>query len=217
MSFHAEFGWDPSQLAERNMFETLTNTIGYLHEQLRDFREQLKHKSTQVGVMSTTISQQNEELIKLKYLVSFAFNLPFGMSIHDFNENMRTTLREGLLYTGGLPYNDRLWSDMVEYLKYQIWDHVVGLYNPADEEEEEENLEWAVEVVKYSLNDLDCLFHFLDEDIKTNENVRAAMTELQKHIISKILEEYNGDMDGWMMDQDVTGIINVFKRHFPEV
>jgi hypothetical protein len=211
MSFHTEFGWDPSQLAKRDMFENLTNEIGLLREKLRDVHEELKRKSTEVGVMSTTITQQNEELIKLKYLVCFGSNseqnLPFGTSIHDFIENIRATLREGFFIQG----NYRVWFDVVEYLKYQIWDHVVGA------DEEEDNPEFAVEVVKYSLNDLDCLFHFLDEDIKTNENVRAAMTELQKHIILKILEEYSCDMDGWMMDKDVDGIINVFKRHFPEV
>jgi len=180
------------------MLTTLTNEIGYLHEQLRDVHEELKRKSTEVGVMSTTITQQNKELIKLKYFGGL--NLPFGTSIHDFNENM------------GKFIIHQVWSDMVKYLKDQIWDHVT------EPDEEEDNPEFAVYVVKYSLNDLDCLFHFLGEDIKTNVNVRAAMTELQTHIISKILARpYDGDLYGWMMDKDVTGIKNVFKRHFPEV
>ncbi|MFB1020919.1 MAG: hypothetical protein QMC37_11865, partial [Flavobacteriales bacterium] len=51
------FEWDQSQRDKINMLTTLTNEIGYLHEQLRDVHEELKRKSTEVGVMSTTITQ----------------------------------------------------------------------------------------------------------------------------------------------------------------
>ena len=212
MSFHArgeggDFGWDPSQRAVRNMLETLTNDIGLLREQLRDVHEKLKRKNTQIGVMSTTITQQNEELIKLKsvegrFQLSFGSNseqnLPFGTSIRDFNENIRT--RMGI-------------DNIVEYLKFQIYDSILEY----DEEED-------INIIQYSLNDLDCLFHFLDEDIKTNPIVRVAMMALQEHIIAELVEEHDGDLRGWMSMDDIEredidawgkkNIRDVFERHF---
>jgi len=212
MSFHArgeggDFGWDPSQRAVRNMLETLTNDIGLLREQLRDVHEKLKRKNTQIGVMSTTITQQNEELIKLKsvegrFQLSFGSNseqnLPFGTSIRDFNENIRT--RMGI-------------DNIVEYLKFQIYDSILEY----DEEED-------INIIQYSLNDLDCLFHFLDEDIKTNPIVRVAMMALQEHIIAELVEEHDGDLHGWMNLEDIEredidawgkkNIRDVFERHF---
>jgi len=189
------------------MLETLTNDIGLLREQLRDVHEKLKRKNTQIGVMSTTITQQNEELIKLKsvegrFQLSFGSNseqnLPFGTSIRDFNENIRT--RMGI-------------DNIVEYLKFQIYDSILEY----DEEED-------INIIQYSLNDLDCLFHFLDEDIKTNPIVRVAMMALQEHIIAELVEEHDGDLHGWMNLEDIEredidawgkkNIRDVFERHF---
>ena len=160
-----------------------------------------------MGVMSTTITQQNEELIKLKsvegrFQLSFGSNseqnLPFGTSIRDFNENIRT--RMGI-------------DNIVEYLKFQIYDSILEY----DEEED-------IQIIKYSLNDLDCLFHFLDEDIKTNPIVRVAMMALQEHIIAELVEEHDGDLRGWMSMDDIEredidawgkkNIRDVFERHF---
>jgi hypothetical protein len=221
MSFHArgeggDFGWDPSQRAVRNMLETLTNDIGLLREQLRDVDEKLKRKNTQMGVMSTTITQQNEELIKLKsvegrFQLSFGSNseqnLPFGTSIRDFNENIRT--RMGI----GTPQTFFFRDNIVEYLKFQIYDSILEY----DEEED-------IQIIKHSLNDLDCLFHFLDEDIKTNPIVRVAMMALQEHIIAELVEEHDGDLRGWMSMDDIEredidawgkkNIRDVFERHF---
>jgi hypothetical protein len=230
MSFHArgeggDFGWDPSQRAVRNMLETLTNDIGLLREQLRDVDEKLKRKNAQMGVMSTTITQQNEELIKLKsvegrFQLSFGSNseqnLPFGTSIRDFNENIRTRMGNNLVTTQiltGLPNLFFFRDNIVEYLKFQIYDSILEY----DEEED-------IQIIKYSLNDLDCLFHFLDEDIKTNPIVRVAMMALQEHIIAELVEEHDGDLRGWMNLEDIEredidawgkkNIRDVFERHF---
>lgn len=219
MSVHArgeggDFGWDPSQQAVRDMLETLTNDIGLLREQIHWYHEKLKRKNTQMGVMSTTITQQNEELTKLKsvegrFQLSFGSNseqnLPFGTSIRDFNENIRTRMGIGTPQT--------LRDNIVEYLKYQIYDSIVEY----DEEEDIKN-------INYTLNDLDCLFHFLDEDIKTNLFVRDAMMALQEHIIAELVDEHDGDLRGWMIMDDIEredtdawgkkNIRDVFERHF---
>jgi hypothetical protein len=57
MSFNTAFEWDPSQRDKINMLETLTNEIGDCNDELRKVDEELKHKSTEVGVVSTTITQ----------------------------------------------------------------------------------------------------------------------------------------------------------------
>ena len=207
------------------MLETLTNDIGLLREQLRDVHEKLKRKNTQMGVMSTTITQQNEELVKLKsvegrFQLSFGSNseqnLPFGTSIRDFNENIRTRMGNNLVTTQiltGLPNLSFFRDNIVEYLKFQIYDSILEY----DEEED-------IQIIKYSLNDLDCLFHFLDEDIKTNPIVRVAMMALQEHIIAELVEEHDGDLRGWMSMDDIEredidawgkkNIRDVFERHF---
>ena len=81
-----------------------------------------------------------------------------------------------------------------------------------------------MQIIKHSLNDLDCLFHFLDEDIKTNSIVRVAMMALQEHIIAELVEEHDGDLHGWMNLEDIEredidawgkkNIRDVFERHF---
>jgi hypothetical protein len=103
------------------MFETLTHDIG-------DLQDELERKRTQLEAMDTTITQQNEELKKLKYvegrflhLSQFASDLllfpnPFNTSIYAFNGNIRIRMIDH-------PPSDS--DSLVDYLKRQIYDSIL--------------------------------------------------------------------------------------------